>query len=82
MSVDYSTTEAPFGPIVNGTQIVFYHYRPNEPAAYTFVATFGALVLAHIFYFFYLRAWRFLPLILGLIGISPTQRQHSSVTRG
>lgn len=70
MSVDFSTTEPPFGPIVNGTQIVFYHYRPNAAAGWAFVVVFGAAALVHIGFFFYLRAWRFLPLILGLVGAS------------
>ena len=62
----------PFGPIVNGTQvIVFYHYRPNKPAGYIFVALFAIATLLHLVYLFRLRAWYFIPLILGGIGNAP-----------
>ncbi|KAI0466138.1 RTA1-domain-containing protein [Xylaria cf. heliscus] len=58
--------EGPFGPIVNGTMVVvFYEYRPNQEAAYAFVALFGLAVLGHIIYLFWLRAWFFIPFILG-----------------
>ncbi|KAI1476631.1 hypothetical protein K445DRAFT_300080 [Daldinia sp. EC12] len=59
------SSEGPFGPVVNGTQIVFFEYRPSKSAAYAFVALFGLATLAHIVYFFVLRAWFFLPFILG-----------------
>ncbi|KAI0147638.1 RTA1-domain-containing protein [Xylariaceae sp. FL1272] len=56
----------PFGPVVNGTMVVvFYQYRPNESAAYAFLSLFAIATLAHIVYFFSLRAWWFLPFILG-----------------
>ncbi|KAI0975442.1 RTA1-domain-containing protein [Xylaria arbuscula] len=58
--------EGPFGPVVNGTMVVvFYEYRPNEQAAYAFVALFALATLGHITYLFYLRAWFFIPFILG-----------------
>ncbi|KAF6802980.1 rta1 domain-containing protein [Colletotrichum sojae] len=60
----------PFGPVVNGTQIVFYPYRPNAGAAWTFVVLFAIGVLGHVGYFFWLRAWHFLPFILG--GVADT----------
>lgn len=62
-------TEPPFGPTLNGTQvIVYYHYRPHKPAAYLFVALFALATLLHLFYLIRLRAWYFIPLILGGIG--------------
>ncbi|KAI0386721.1 RTA1-domain-containing protein [Hypomontagnella monticulosa] len=57
--------EGPFGPIVNGTQIVFYEYRPNKAAGYAFVALFALATLGHLVYLFSLRAWSFIPFILG-----------------
>ncbi|KAI1419861.1 RTA1-domain-containing protein [Xylaria sp. FL1777] len=58
--------EGPFGPVVNGTMVVvFYEYRPNQQAAFAFVALFGLATLGHIIYLFYLRAWSFIPFILG-----------------
>ncbi|CAI4212000.1 unnamed protein product [Parascedosporium putredinis] len=63
--------DPPFGPVVNGTQIVvFYYYRPNQPAAYTFVALFGLATLGHLIYLIRLRSWFFIPFILG--GIAET----------
>jgi hypothetical protein len=63
-----SSDDGPFGPVVNGTQIVFYEYRPNKPASFTFVALFGLATLGHLIYFIPLRAWSFIPFILGGIG--------------
>ncbi|KAF4920955.1 Protoporphyrin uptake protein 1 [Colletotrichum viniferum] len=60
--------DGPFGPVVNGTQIVIYEYRPNAGAAWTFVVLFAIGVLGHVGYFFWLRAWHFLPFILGGVG--------------
>ncbi|KAI0809910.1 RTA1-domain-containing protein [Xylaria sp. FL0064] len=58
--------KGPFGPIVNGTMVVvFYEYRPSEQAGYAFVALFALATLGHIIYLFYLRAWHFIPFILG-----------------
>ncbi|KAI0534690.1 putative RTA1 domain protein [Xylaria digitata] len=58
--------EGPFGPVVNGTMVVvFYEYRPNQQAAYAFLALFALATLGHIIYLFYLRAWSFIPFILG-----------------
>lgn len=69
----------PFGPIVNGTQIViFYEYRPNKSAAYAFMALFALATLAHIVYFVWLRAWSFIPFILGGIGKSAYCPESSS----
>ncbi|SPN99071.1 related to 7-aminocholesterol resistance protein [Cephalotrichum gorgonifer] len=67
-TVSYDAEGPPFGPIVNGTQIVFYHYRPNQEAAWGFVVLFGLAAAGHVFFFFKLRAWHFLPLVLGVIG--------------
>ncbi|KAH8885783.1 RTA1-domain-containing protein [Thozetella sp. PMI_491] len=60
--------DGPFGPVVNGTQIVFYQYRPNKGGAYTFIVLFGLATLGHLVYLFRLRAWYFIPFILGGIG--------------
>ncbi|KAM0334017.1 hypothetical protein ACHAQA_001037 [Verticillium albo-atrum] len=67
--IDYSSEGPPFGPIVNGTQIVFYHYLPSQEAGWTFVVLFGLAVVVHIFLLFKFRAWHFLPLVLGSIGM-------------
>ncbi|KAI1393359.1 RTA1-domain-containing protein [Hypoxylon trugodes] len=60
-----NTGDGPFGPVVNGTQIVFFEYRPNKAAGLSFVAVFGLATVAHLVYFFWLRAWFFIPFILG-----------------
>ncbi|ETS80445.1 hypothetical protein PFICI_07974 [Pestalotiopsis fici W106-1] len=57
--------DGPFGPVVNGTMIVFYEYRPNKPAALSFMALFALATLGHLVYFFRLRAWYFIPFLLG-----------------
>ncbi|KAI1453541.1 RTA1-domain-containing protein [Annulohypoxylon moriforme] len=57
--------DGPFGPVVNGTQIVFFEYRPNKAAGFAFVALFGLATIAHFVYFFWLRAWFFIPFLLG-----------------
>ncbi|KAL4731977.1 hypothetical protein ACLX1H_000978 [Fusarium chlamydosporum] len=57
--------DGPFGPVVNGTQIVFFEYLPNKPAAISFVALFGIVTLFHIIFLFVYRAWFFIPFILG-----------------
>jgi hypothetical protein len=57
--------DGPFGPVVNGTQIVFFEYLPNKPAAISFVALFGIVTLAHLVFLFIYRAWFFIPFILG-----------------
>ncbi|PKS08367.1 hypothetical protein jhhlp_005311 [Lomentospora prolificans] len=58
--------DPPFGPVVNGTQVVvFFYYRPNKPAAYTFLVLFGLATLGHLIYLIRLRSWFFIPLILG-----------------
>ncbi|OAQ76569.1 rta1 domain-containingprotein [Purpureocillium lilacinum] len=62
------TSDGPFGPVVNGTQIVFYEYRPNKPAAITFIALFGLATLCHLVYLVLFRAWFSIPLILGGVG--------------
>ncbi|KAH7407135.1 RTA1 like protein-domain-containing protein [Cadophora sp. MPI-SDFR-AT-0126] len=65
-----NTGDGPFGPVVNGTQIVFFEYRPNKAAGYSFVVIFGLLSLAHLIYIFWKRAWFFIPFFLG--GIAET----------
>lgn len=68
----YYPSEPPFGPVLNGTQVVvFYHYRPSKPAGFAFLALFAVATLAHLVYLFRLRAWFFIPLVLGGIGMSP-----------
>ncbi|UZP39168.1 hypothetical protein NXS19_006984 [Fusarium pseudograminearum] len=57
--------DGPFGPVVNGTQIVFFEYLPNKPAAISFVVLFGITTLAHLIFIFIYRAWFFIPFILG-----------------
>ncbi|KAE8418007.1 RTA1 like protein-domain-containing protein [Aspergillus pseudocaelatus] len=60
------STQHGYGPVVNGTQIVFYEYQPNKAAGFVFVALFGAVTVAHILYsLIILRAWHFIPFILG-----------------
>ncbi|OKL58806.1 hypothetical protein UA08_05739 [Talaromyces atroroseus] len=68
MTVNTSVETPPFGPIVNGTQIIFFEYRPSEPAGYAFMVLFALAVLAHLVYLFVLRAWFCIPMILGGIG--------------
>ncbi|KAF4842097.1 Protein RTA1 [Colletotrichum siamense] len=68
MSVIYNKTEPPFGPIVNGTQIVFFEYLPNEAAAWIFVVLFFLAAVVHLGLLIWLRAWHFLPLTLGAVG--------------
>lgn len=61
--------EGPFGPVVNGTMVVvFYEYRPNKAAGIAFMALFALATLGHLVYLFRLRAWYFIPFILGGIG--------------
>lgn len=66
MTVD--TEDGPFGPIVNGTQIVFFEYRPNKAAGFAFVALFALATICHFIYFILFRAWFFIPFLLGGIG--------------
>ncbi|KAF7595692.1 hypothetical protein BBP40_005136 [Aspergillus hancockii] len=59
------STHHGYGPIVNGTQIVFHEYRPNKAAELIFVALFGAVTIAHILSsLITMRAWYFTPLII------------------
>lgn len=56
----------PFGPVVNGTMVVvFWEYRPSNIGAYVLLALFALATIGHIIYFFRLRAWAFIPLLLG-----------------
>lgn len=64
----YNTGDGPFGPVVNGTQIVFYQYRPSKTAGFAFMALFALATLGHLIYFFWLRTWFFIPFLLGGIG--------------
>ncbi|PNP73620.1 hypothetical protein FNYG_13035 [Fusarium nygamai] len=57
--------DGPYGPVVNGTQIVFFEYLPNKPAAISSVVLFGIATLAHLVLLFIFRAWFFIPFILG-----------------
>ncbi|KUJ13208.1 RTA1 like protein, partial [Mollisia scopiformis] len=54
----------------NGTQIVFFEYRPNKAAGYTFTILFGLAAFCHLIYLFWKRAWFFIPFFLG--GIAET----------
>ena len=59
----------PYGPVVNGTMVVvFYEYLPNQHAGYAFMVLFALATIAHIVYFFPLRAWSFIPFIMGGVG--------------
>ncbi|RYP41987.1 hypothetical protein DL767_000618 [Monosporascus sp. MG133] len=69
-----NTGDGPFGPVVNGTQIVFFEYRPNKTAGNTFVVLFGLVSLAHLLCIVRFRAWFCIPLLLG--GISETFGYH------
>ena len=56
----------PFGPGVNGTMVVvFWEYRPSNIGAYVLLALFALATLGHIIYFIRLRAWSFIPFLLG-----------------
>ncbi|KAK3292524.1 RTA1 like protein-domain-containing protein [Chaetomium fimeti] len=56
----------PFGPVVNGTMVVvFWEYRPSNVAAYLFLALFALATLGHLIYLIWLRAWTFIPFLLG-----------------
>ncbi|KAK3995204.1 RTA1 like protein-domain-containing protein [Cladorrhinum sp. PSN332] len=56
----------PFGPVINGTMVVvFWEYRPSNVAAYLFLALFALATLGHVVYLAWLRAWTFIPFILG-----------------
>ncbi|KAK4126883.1 RTA1-domain-containing protein [Parathielavia appendiculata] len=73
----------PFGPIVNGTMVVvFWEYRPSNIAAYSFLGLFALATLAHIVYFFRLRAWVFIPFVLGgvcqIFGYYERSEAHSA----
>lgn len=65
-----NTGNGPFGPIVNGTQIVFFEYRSNKSGGYTFTALFAFASVGHLIYLIWRRAWFFIPFLLG--GISKT----------
>ncbi|KAJ5593682.1 hypothetical protein N7537_010586 [Penicillium hordei] len=47
-----------------------YMYNPSATAGWIFVALFGICTLVHLFYIFSLRAWFFIPFVLGCIGMS------------
>ncbi|KAH6656900.1 putative RTA1 domain protein [Truncatella angustata] len=58
--------EGPFGPVINGTMVVvFYEYRPSKPAGFAFMALFALATLGHLIYLFRLRAWYFIPFLMG-----------------
>ncbi|KAG8416803.1 hypothetical protein J3459_013633 [Metarhizium acridum] len=58
--------DGPFGPFVNGTMIVvFYQYRPNREAGYAFMVLFAIATLAHLVYLIRLKAWIFIPFLMG-----------------
>jgi hypothetical protein len=45
-----------------------YPFNPSAVGGYTFVVLFGAAALVHFIYIFSLRAWSFIPFVLGCIG--------------
>jgi hypothetical protein len=45
--------------------IVFWEYRPSNVAAYLFLGLFAAATLGHLIYLIWLRAWTFIPFLLG-----------------
>lgn len=63
------TDSGPFGPVLNGTMvIVFYQYRPDQASAYAFTSLFALATLGHLAYMLRLKAWIFIPFVLGGIG--------------
>ncbi|KAK4112675.1 RTA1-domain-containing protein [Canariomyces notabilis] len=77
--------DPPFGPVVNGTMVVvFWEYRPSNIAAYIFLALFALATLAHVVYLIWLRAWTFIPFVLGgicqVFGYFERAEAHSSPT--
>ncbi|KAK8159419.1 RTA1 like protein-domain-containing protein [Phyllosticta citrichinensis] len=56
----------PYGPVVNGSMVVvFWEYRPSESAGYAFMVLFAIAMIAHLGFLCWLRAWSFIPFILG-----------------
>jgi hypothetical protein len=49
----------------DGQHVVLYQYTPSKSAAYAFIALFGLGTLGHFFYMFRLRAWYFIPFLIG-----------------
>ncbi|KAL2174981.1 RTA1 like protein-domain-containing protein [Thermothelomyces heterothallicus CBS 202.75] len=75
----------PFGPVVNGTMVVvFWEYRPSNVAAYLFLALFSLALLGHLAWFVWLRAWSFIPFLLGgicqIFGYLERADAHTSPT--
>ena len=69
--------DGPFGPVVNGTQIVFFEYRPNKIAGFSFVGLFALATICHFVFFIWFRAWSFIPFLLGGIGtLSPLNHTY------
>ncbi|KAH7129829.1 RTA1 like protein-domain-containing protein [Dactylonectria estremocensis] len=48
-------------------EFVFYHYDPSLAAACIFIALFGASALLHLWQVIKLRAWYFIPFVIGCI---------------
>lgn len=44
---------------------VFFPYTPSKEAGWAFVGLFGLASVAHVVYMFPMRAWYFIPLIVG-----------------
>lgn len=65
MATFNNSGDGPFGPVVNGTQIVFFEYRPSKPAGYAFMSLFATVTLIHLGYMLRYRGWFFIPFILG-----------------
>lgn len=53
-----------------------YPYNPSASAGYSFVALFGTAALVHLIYIFPLRAWSFIPFVLGCTGKTFQQHAH------
>jgi hypothetical protein len=47
-----------------------YPYNPSGTAGWAFVVLFGIATLVHLTWIFPLRAWFFIPFILGCIGMA------------
>ncbi|KAK7523345.1 hypothetical protein IWZ03DRAFT_419437 [Phyllosticta citriasiana] len=76
----------PFGPVVNGTMVVvFWEYRPSESAGYAFMALFAIATIEHLGFLCCVRAWSFIPFILGgiceIFGYYEHAKTHPKVTK-
>ncbi|KXH42482.1 hypothetical protein CNYM01_08527 [Colletotrichum nymphaeae SA-01] len=63
-------------------EFVFYHYDPSLPAACIFIALFGISFALHLFQMIKLRAWYFVPFLIGCCcrALSATETPNWSTT--